>query len=328
MSPQIVLWIVFGVTVVVMLALDLGVFHRRSHEVKLKEALIWSAVWIGIALLFNFGVYLERGPHTALEFLTAYLIEKSLSIDNLFVFLLIFSYFRVPRQYEHKVLFWGIIGALVMRAIFIVLGITLIRTFHWITYFFGAILIVAGIRMAFGKGKEIRPERNLVLRVFRKFVPVTQTFVGGKFFSRETGRAIATPLFITVLVVESTDVVFAVDSIPAVLAITLDPFVVYTSNVFAILGLRALYFALAAIMKLFQHLHYGLSVVLVFIGVKMLIADLYKIPTSISLGVVAAILTVSIITSLLQPKNKVLSPAPEDPSRGGKKPGGETDDKG
>jgi len=327
MSPQLVLWIVFGVTVVVMLALDLGVFHRKSHEVKLKEALIWSAVWIGIALLFNFGVYLERGPHTALEFLTAYLIEKSLSIDNLFVFLLIFSYFRVPRQYEHKVLFWGILGALVMRAIFIVLGITLIRTFHWITYFFGAILIVAGIRMAFGKGKEIRPERNLVLRVFRRFVPVTQTFVGGKFFSRETGRAIATPLFITVLVVESTDVVFAVDSIPAVLAITLDPFVVYTSNVFAILGLRALYFALAAIMKLFQHLHYGLSVVLVFIGVKMLIADLYKIPTVISLGVVAAILTVSIITSLLQPKNKVLSPAPEDPSAGGKKPGAELEGK-
>jgi tellurite resistance protein TerC len=285
-----------------MLALDLGVFHRKAHVIKIKEALVWSAVWITLALLFNLGIYFWRGPETALEFLTGYLIEKSLSLDNIFVFLLIFSYFGVPPLYQHKILFWGILGALIMRAVFIGAGITLIEKFHWTIYLFGAFLILIGMKMALQKERKIRPERNPLLRLFRRWVPVTDDYAEGRFFVKRAGGYVATPLFIVLIVVETTDVIFAVDSIPAILAITLDPFIVYTSNVFAILGLRALYFALAGIMELFHHLHYGLSAVLVFVGIKMLLADLYKIPVSIALSVVAGILLVSVTASILDKK--------------------------
>ena len=267
-----------------MLALDLGVFHRKAHEVQIKEALGWTAFWITLALLFNLGIYFWRGPEPALEFLTGYLIEKALSVDNIFVFLLIFSYFDVPLLYQHKVLFWGILGALIMRALFIVMGITLIQKVHWVIYIFGGFLILTGIKIALQKEKEIRPERNPVLRIFREFMPVSERYENGKFFLKKEGRYLATPLFIVLLVVETTDIVFAVDSIPAILAITLDSFIVYTSNVFAILGLRALYFALAGLMQLFHRLHYGLAAILVFVGIKMLLADIYKIPIGVALG--------------------------------------------
>lgn len=302
MLTQVLSWVIFNIFVLAMLALDLGVFHRRAHVVMIKEALLWSAFWIGLALLFNAGIYFWRGSETALAFLTGYLIEKSLSVDNIFVFLLIFSYFGVSPLYQHKVLFWGIIGALIMRAIFIVAGVTLIQKFHWIIYIFGAFLILTGIKMAFQKEKEIHPERNPVLRLFRKFIPVTDRYEDAKFLIKRGGRYLATPLFIVLVVVETTDVIFAADSIPAILGITLDPFIVYTSNVFAILGLRALYFALAGIMQLFHYLHYGLSAILIFIGLKMVLADLYKIPVAIALVVVAGFLLLSIIASIIQPR--------------------------
>jgi len=298
MGNGIWLWIFFNIFVLAMLTLDLGVFHRKAHVIKIKEALVWSGVWITLALLFNLGIYIWRGPETALEFLAGYLIEKSLSVDNIFVFLLIFSYFGVPPLYQHKVLFWGILGALVMRAVFIATGITLIEKFHWTIYLFGAILVLTGVKMALQKERKIQPERNLVIRLFRRWVPVTEDYAQDKFFVKRAGRYLATPLFIVLIVVETTDVIFAVDSIPAILAITLDPFIVYTSNVFAILGLRALYFALSGVMELFHHLHYGLSVVLVFVGIKMLLTDLYKIPVSIALSVVAGILLVSVMASI------------------------------
>jgi tellurite resistance protein TerC len=298
MGDRLVLWIGFNLFVLAMLALDLGVFHRKAHVIKIKEALVWSGVWITLALLFNLGIYLWRGQETALEFLAGYLIEKSLSVDNIFVFLLIFSYFGVPPLYQHKVLFWGILGALIMRAVFIATGITLIEKFHWTIYLFGAILVLTGVKMALQKDRKIQPERNPVIRLFRRCVPVTEDYAQDKFFIKRAGRYLATPLFIVLIVVETTDVIFAVDSIPAILAITLDPFIVYTSNVFAILGLRALYFALSGVMELFHHLHYGLSVVLVFVGIKMLLTDLYKIPVSIALSVVAGILLVSVMASI------------------------------
>jgi tellurite resistance protein TerC len=297
-------WVIFNAFVLVMLALDLGVFHRKAHVVKIKEALAWSAVWIALALGYNVGIYFWLGDHKALEFLTGYLIEKSLSVDNLFVFLLLFSYFRVPGENQHEVLFWGIVGALIMRALFIAAGVTLIHRFEWIIYFFGAILIVSGIKMALEKEKEIHPERNPVLRLFCRFFPVTREYHGKKFFVVRDGKRFATPLVVVLLVVETTDLIFAVDSIPAVLAITTDPFIVYTSNVFAILGLRALYFALAGVMDLFHLLHYGLSAILVFVGVKMVCAHFFKIPIGIALGVVAAILVLSIVASLIWPEKK------------------------
>ena len=311
MSNQILWWVVFNIFVLAMLAIDLGVFHRKAHEIKIKEALIWSAIWITLALLFNLGIYFWRGPQTALEFLTGYLIEKSLSVDNIFIFLLIFSYFRVPALYQHKVLFWGILGALVMRAIFIAAGVTLIQKFHWLIYIFGGFLILTGIKMALEKEKKIHPERNPVLRLFRRFVPVTSDYEGDKFLVKREGRYFATPLFITLLIVETTDVIFAIDSIPAILAITLDPFIVYTSNIFAILGLRSLYFALAGIMQLFHYLHYGLSAILVFVGAKMLLAYIYKIPVDIALGVVAGFLLISVIVSIIRPREaeNILTPA-------------------
>lgn len=290
-----------------MLALDLGVFNRKAHVVKIKEALIWSGVWISMALLFNVGIYYWLGPRPALEFLTAYLLEKSLSVDNIFVFLLIFTYFKVPALCQHKVLFWGILGALIMRAIFIAVGVTLIQQFHWIIYVFGAFLVFTGIKMAFQQDKEIHPEKNPVIKLFRRFLPVTQEYdEQSRFFVKKAGILHATPLFIALLVVETTDVIFAVDSIPAVLAITHDPFIVYTSNVFAILGLRALFFALAGIMEMFHYLHYGLAAILVFVGSKMVLTDLYKIPIGIALGVVAGILLLSVVASLMAPKKQAV----------------------
>ena len=302
MSNELWMWIGFNVFVLAMLALDLGVFHRKAHEVKVKEALIWSGVWIFLALAFNVGIYFWRGSETALQFFTGYLIEKSLSVDNIFVFILIFSYFKVPALYQHRVLFWGILGALVMRAILIAVGATLIRELHWIIYVFGAFLILTGIKMALQKETGLNPERNPLVRLFKRFMPVTNEYHQEKFFVKLDGRRFATPLFIVLLLVETTDLIFAVDSIPAIFAITQDTFIVYTSNVFAILGLRSLYFALAGIMGYFHYLKLGLALVLIFVGTKMTFIDIYKIPIGVSLSVVAGILLLSVVASLLWPR--------------------------
>ncbi len=299
-------WICFLGFVLLMLALDLGVFHRKSHEVKIKEALIWTAIWIGLALIFNYGIYVFMGQQKALEFLTGYVIEKSLSIDNLFVFIMLFTYFKVDVKYQHKVLFWGILGALLMRAIFIFAGVALISKFHWIIYVFGALLVFTGIKMIFHKEEDIEPDKNPLVRLFKVFFPVTKESHGGKFFVKLEGRTFATPLFVVLLIVEFTDLIFAVDSIPAILAITNDTFIIFTSNVFAILGLRALYFALAGITKYFYYLKYGLSAILIFVGVKMTIVDLYKIPITHSLLVIIGILLISVLISVAFPKNKDL----------------------
>jgi tellurite resistance protein TerC len=298
---QLTFWILFNLFVLVMLVLDLGVFHRRNHVVKFREALLWSAMWIALAAVFAVIVYFWHGRGPALEFVTGYVIELSLSVDNLFVFLLIFRYFQVPTVHQHKVLFWGILGALVMRAVFILAGVGLIRQFHWIIYVFGALLVYSGIKLFRQENAEIHPEKNPLLRLFRRWIPVTKDYEGAKFFVRRPGLY-ATPLFIVLLVVETTDVLFAVDSIPAILAITLDAFIVYTSNVFAILGLRSMYFALAGMMELFHYLHYGLSLVLIFVGGKMLVSHYYQIPTEIALGTVAGILIISVVASMLHPK--------------------------
>ncbi len=300
-------WVGFNLFILAMLALDLGIFHRKAHEIRVREALIESGYWIALALIFNGVVYFWQGREVALQFLTGYVIEKSLSVDNIFVMILIFAYFRVPAKYQHKVLFWGIVGALVMRAIFITVGIVLIHQFHWIIYVFGAFLIFTGIKLALEKDKEIHPENNPVLKLFKRFMPTTDSYEGDKFFIKKAGKLLATPLFLVLLIVESTDVIFAVDSIPAILAITHDPFIVYSSNAFAILGLRALFFALAGIMSMFHHLHYGLAVILGFVGVKMLLSDIYKIPIGISLGVIAGAIAFSIIASLLWPKKETVA---------------------
>jgi tellurite resistance protein TerC len=284
------------------LALDLGLFHRKSKEIPIREALIWSGVWVGLALSFNVAIYFWQGSQAALEFLTGYLIEKSLSLDNIFVFYLIFSYFRVLRRHQYKVLFWGIIGALVMRIVFILAGISLIERFDWIVYLFGVFLIFTGVRMLKKKDVGVHPEHNPVLRLFRRVFSVTKQFEDTQFFVRRDGKLFATPLFIVLLVVESTDVVFAVDSIPAILAITRDPFIVYTSNVFAILGLRALYFALSGMIGRFEHLHYGLGVLLAFVGVKMLLSDVVHLPSWLTLAAITVILGVSILMSLRKTK--------------------------
>jgi tellurite resistance protein TerC len=292
------LWAGFTAFILALLALDLGVFHRKAHVVSVREATLWSAAWILLALLFNAGLWWLRGPDPALQFLTGYLIEKSLSIDNIFVMALIFSYFAVPAIEQHRVLFWGILGALVLRAVFILAGSALLASFHWIIYLFGAFLIFTGIRMALHRGEEIHPEKNPVLRLVRRLMPVTPGYEGHHFFVRRAGRLLATPLFLVLAVVESTDLVFAVDSIPAIFAVTDDPFLVYTSNVFAILGLRSLYFVLAGVMSKFVYLKIGLSAVLVFVGTKMTLAEIYKIPSAVSLLVIAALLTISIVASL------------------------------
>ena len=316
MPSHPLVWIGFSVFVLAMLALDLGVFHRKSHQVSLKEALIWTAVWIGLALVFNAGLYCWEGGEKALQFFTGYVVELSLSVDNLFVFLLVFSYFKVPEQYRHKVLFWGIVGALLMRAVFIAAGVTLIVKFHWIIYFFGALLIFSGLKMAFQKDKEVRPEQNPLLKLFRRFMHVSPNYAGNRFFVRQNGQLVASPLFVVLLVLESSDLVFAVDSVPAVLAITADPFIVFTSNVFAILGLRSMFFALEGVMNRFCYLHYGLSAVLVLVGAKMLLSGFYQLPTWLSLVLILGILGISILASLSSKQKTGVAGGAKNPSAG------------
>jgi tellurite resistance protein TerC len=301
MTHQMLLWGGFGTFVLVMLALDLGVFHRQARVVNIQEALRWSAIWIALALLFNLGVYLWYGTGAALAFLTGYVLEKSLSVDNLFVFLMILSYFSVPLAYQHKVLFWGILAALLMRGMMIAVGTVLIQTFHWVLYIFGGFLVLTGLKMAVQQHEDVHPEHNPVVRLFTRFMPVTAAYHAEKFFVQLNGRYFATPLFVVLLMIEVTDVVFALDSIPAVLAVTTDPFIVYTSNVFAILGLRALFFALSGLMGLFHYLRYGLAVVLVFIGVKMLLSDVSHIPAHWALTVVLGVILLSVLASLIYP---------------------------
>ena len=301
LSSQVTIWVGFNILVLLMLALDLGVFHRGSREISIKEGLVWSLIWIVVALIFNVIVYFWRGWDTALDFFAGYLVERSLSIDNIFVFLLIFTYFRVPARFQYKVLIWGILGALVLRGIFIGLGTFLIAQFHWILYVFGVFLVVTGIKMGFGKDKMVEPERNPVLRLLRRFLPISESYEQGKFFVRRNGKLFGTPLLVVLVVIESTDVVFAVDSIPAIFGITLDPFIVYTSNVFAILGLRALYFAMAGLIHLFYYLRYALGIILAFVGVKMRLSGFFEIPTAIALGVIGGIFAVSILLSVLFP---------------------------
>lgn len=308
MTTQLWLWLGFNAFVLVMLALDLGVFHRKSHVVSLKESLLWTAVWVTLALIFNAGIWHFAGSQKALEFFTGYLIEKSLSVDNIFVFALLFSYFAVPLMFQHKLLFWGILGALVLRAIMIGVGTVLISKFAWIIYVFGAFLILTGIKMIVKRQEEIHPERNPVVKWFKKLIPVTNDYREAKFFVRENGVLMATPLLVVLILVEITDVIFAVDSIPAIFAVTTDPFIVYTSNVFAILGLRSLYFALAGVMDKFHYLKIGLGVVLTFVGVKMLLAHTaWKIDTLVSLGVIVFTLTASVVLSLLRPKKTFIT---------------------
>jgi tellurite resistance protein TerC len=303
-SERLFLWIGFNVFVLGMLALDLGVFHRKAHTISIKEASIWSVVWVCLAMTFNVGIYYAWGSEKALEFLTGYVIEKSLSVDNLFVFLMIFQYFNTPSQYQHRVLFWGILGALILRAVFIATGSALLSNFHWMIYVFGGFLVVTGIRMYLQGDEKIEPEKNPVVRLFERLVPIIRKYDGQNFFIRRGGKSYATLLMLVLIVVETTDVIFAIDSIPAIFAITDDPFIIYTSNVFAILGLRALYFMLAGVMEMFVYLKVGLSVVLCFVGAKMMLIDIYKIPIGVSLAVIGSVLLLSIIASwLIKSKN-------------------------
>ena len=297
-------WILFNVFVVAMLALDLGVIHRRAQTLSLRQAFAWSAFWISIAVLFAVLLNHWQGRTAALEFSTGYVIELSLSADNLFIFLLIFQYFRLPEKNQYRVLFWGILGAILMRAVFIFAGVGLIRRFHWIIYGFGALLVYSGVRLLFQRGAQIHPEKNPVLRFVRKLIPVTPDYVGSKFFVRQGVELCATPLLLVLLVIETTDVIFAVDSIPAVLAITLNTFIVYTSNILAILGLRSFFFALSSLMNVFEYLHYGISCVLVFVGIKMLLSHAFPIRTDVSLGIIGTILLVAIVISALHPDTK------------------------
>jgi tellurite resistance protein TerC len=299
------LWVGFNLFILGMLALDLGVFHRKAHEVSVREATVWSAVWIALALVFNVIVYVTRGAEQGIQFFTGYLIEKSLSVDNIFVIVLIFGFFAVPKMYQHRVLFWGILGALVMRAIFIGAGAALMERFHWILYVFGAFLLFTGLKMAIYRNQEIHPENNPVLKLVRRLMPVTNDYEGDHFFVRKAGKQMATPLFLVLVLVETTDLIFAVDSIPAIFAVSRDPFIVYTSNVFAILGLRSLYFVLAGVMDKFAYLKLGLSAILVFVGTKMLITEVYKIPATVSLLVVAAILTTAVVASVLRNRRRL-----------------------
>jgi tellurite resistance protein TerC len=294
-------WILFNLFVIAVLALDLGVLRRRAREVGFREALAWSGAWIALACAFAAVVFFWHGRAEALQFVTGYVIELSLSVDNLFVFLVIFRYFKVPGEHQHKVLFWGILGALIVRGLFIAAGVGLMQRFEWITYAFGALLVYSGLKLLRQSEAEIHPEKNPVLRLFRRILPVTDEYEGGKFFTRRTGLY-ATPLFIVLLMVETTDILFAVDSIPAVLAITLNAFIVYTSNVFAILGLRSMYFALAGMMDMFHYLHYGLSVVLILVGLKMIGSHYVTVPTEWTLGIVLGVLATSVVASVALPK--------------------------
>jgi tellurite resistance protein TerC len=300
----LVFWILFNLFVLAMLALDLGVLNRAPRSSSFREALLWSAVWIALAAAFAVAVFFWHGRAQSLQFVTGYVIELSLSVDNLFVFLVIFRYFKVPDEYQHKVLFWGILGALLMRGAFIALGVSLIGRFAWITYVFGALLVYSGIKLLRQGKTEIHPEKNPVLRLFRRIIPVTEEFVGERFFTRRNGLY-ATPLFVVLLIVETSDMLFAVDSIPAVLAITVNAFIVYTSSVFAILGLRSMYFALAGTMDLFHYLHYGLSIVLILIGLKMIGSHYLEIPTGWALAIVLIVLGASVVASLINPQKRL-----------------------
>lgn len=292
----------FAAIILVLFALDLGVFHRKSHKITIREALIWSGIWLAVAFGFNILVYFWMGSEAAIEFMAGYLVERTLSFDNLFVFLLIFSYFKVPALYQYKVLFWGIIAALVLRGVFIIAGIELIYRFHWIIYLFGAFLLVSGLKIAMRKDEEpMDVERNPVLRFCRRFLPTTDQYDDGSFFLKINGKLFATPLFIVLLVIETSDIIFAFDSVPAILGITLDPFIVYTSNIFSILGLRALYFALAGCMVMFHYLNQGITLILVFVGAKMLLSGFYEIPAVIALGFILLVIAASIGLSLLLP---------------------------
>ncbi|MEW6048108.1 MAG: TerC family protein [Bacillota bacterium] len=296
-----VLWVGFTGLVLALILLDLGVFHRKAHAMSYREALRMSVWWIALALAFNAGVYVAFGRQPALEFLAGYLIEKALSVDNLFVFLVIFSLFGVPAMYQHRVLYWGIVGAIAMRAAFILVGAALLSRFHWMVFVFGGFLVLTGIKMLLHRNAEPRPERNVLFRLFRRFVPAVSEYHGARFTVRQGGRRFATPLLLVLVLIEATDLVFAVDSIPAIFAVTRDPFIVYTSNIFAILGLRALYFLLAGLMDRFRYLKVGLSFVLVFVGIKMLVSDLYKVPIGVSLAVIAILLGASVVASLRYP---------------------------
>ena len=325
---QLGVWVGFNVFVLTMLAIDLLVFHKEAHEVSMKEAAGWSVFWITLAMAFGAGIYVRLGPEPGLEYFTGYLIEKALSVDNIFVFILIFSYFKVPARYQHRVLFWGILGALIMRGAMIAAGAYLIAQFHWIIYVFGAFLVFTGLRMATQTEHDIEPEANPVIRLVKRLVPVSSVYHGQHFFVRERvdGRMkrVATPLFVVLVLVETTDLIFAVDSIPAIFAITQDPFIVYSSNIFAILGLRALYFLLAGVIHKFHFLKLGLSTVLVFVGAKMLLVDVYPVPVGVSLAVIAIVLGSAVGASLLWPKaaeahdpviNHPLAPTPTEPAQ-------------
>ncbi|TVQ05123.1 MAG: TerC family protein [Balneolaceae bacterium] len=290
-----------------MLIVDLMVFNRKPHEISIRESLVWTAIWIILAVIFGIGLYYFMSPEASLEYFTGYLIEKSLSVDNIFVFLLIFTYFGVEPKYQHRVLFWGIFGALVFRLLFILIGVALIEKFHWVIYIFGAFLIFTGIKLGLEKDKEIQPEKNPVLKLVRRYIPVTKHYHGQNFFIKRGNRYIATPMFVVLVVIETTDIVFALDSIPAIMAITRDTFIIYSANAFAILGLRALYFALSGVMRLFHYLHYGLAFILVYIGIKMMLEGIYQIPTAITLGIIIATLTISVILSILFPKQPDLN---------------------
>lgn len=299
MPTKVLMWTIFNLTIATLLYLDLAVLNKRAHEIKVKEALLWCTGWVSTAMLFCVGIYFKMGSEMAFKFLTGYIIEYSLSMDNMFVFVLIFSYFNVPRKYQPKILHWGILGAIVMRLILIFTGVSLIHAFHWLIYVFGGILIITSLKMAFHNSEEVHPEKNIILKFFKKFMPFDNQYADGKFFIKKSGIWHATPLFATLIVIEASDLVFAVDSIPAILAISKSYFIVYTSNIFAILGLRALYFLLAGVMVMFRFLKYGVSVILMFVGIKMLISAYYTIPIRLSLAVVVGVLVLSISASLI-----------------------------
>lgn len=308
------LWGLFTLLIAALLALDLGVFHRRAHAIQPREALAWSAFWIALALGFNALVWVWFGAQRGMEFFTGYLIEKALSVDNIFVFVVLFSYFRVPQHYQHRILFWGIVGAVVFRAIFILAGAALLEAFHAIVYVFGALLILTGLRLL-STAERPDPGRNPVIRLARRLLPITEEYHDGAFIVQETGRRVATPLLLALVAVETTDIIFAVDSIPAIFAVTRDPFIVYTSNIFAVLGLRALYFLLAGVVDRFHFLKVGLSLVLVFVGLKMLASDVLTVPIGMSLATVAALIGGSILVSILRPL-----PEPTTAPRGTERP--------
>jgi tellurite resistance protein TerC len=308
----LLLWVVFGAVILILFALDLGVFHRKSHQVGIKEALIWSGVWLAVAIIFNLLVYFWMGKELAIEFAAGYLVERTLSFDNLFVFLLIFTYFKVPSIHQYKVLFWGIIAALVMRGVFVIAGIELIDKFHWIVYLFGAFLFVSGLKLLLRKDEEpMDVGRNPVLRLCKRFLPTTDQYGEGNFTLMIDGKRYVTPLFIVLLIIETSDILFAFDSVPAILGITLNPFIVYTSNIFSILGLRALYFALAGCMVIFRYLNQGITLILIFIGAKMLASEFIEIPAVVALGVIVLILVGSMALSLIRPVDKADRKTPQ-----------------